>query len=320
MQIPMESLRLTAGLLPKAAFDYIALGAIGAPLIAVLLEITGKATKKVFYDKLAQQIASMSLILFILFFMATAGTLAYVAKSWQWTMDWLINPESPMMFVYASLALSAIFLCAYKYSWKKLKKQKAIHIFFGILAVLGGICFIHSATMTMRLVFGLIGNTPEPSVPQMPLWDHMLAIPDKTNLALGILYVIMSFTFAGSSGGLYLVMRRNKDNFGRDYYKFALPVISKWALFPMVIQILSIGFLISYFITPSLQTLTQNTGMLVTVGGAALLYIICCAIWIVAWKSATPMRHKIGLSAAPILIILAHSLVMAGAFSIFMKL
>ncbi|WP_027179976.1 hypothetical protein [Maridesulfovibrio bastinii] len=320
MQIPMESLRLAVGLLPKAIFDYIALGAIGAPLIAVLLELTGKASKKIFYDKLAQQIASMSLILFAVFIIATGGTLAYVAHTWKWTLDWLKNPESPMMIVYASLIISAVFLIAYKYSWKKLKKQKAFHILLGIIAVLGGVSFIHSGTMTMRLVFGLVGSNPEPTVPDIPVLDHLLVVPGPTVMALGALYVIMAFTFAGSAGGLYLVLRRNKDNFGRDYYKFALPVISRWGLFPMIVQLISIGWLLSYFVTPSLDTLMQNTGMLVTIGGAAVLNIICCAIWAVAWKSATPMRHKIGLAAAPILVILAHSLIMAGAFSIFVKL
>lgn len=320
MQIPMESLRLAAGLLPKATFDFIALGAIGAPLIAVLLELTGKATKKVFYDKLAQQIATMSLILFILFLMAAAGTIAYVANSWQWTLDWLKNPASPIMIVYASLALTAISLSAYKYSWKKLKKNKAVHIFLGILAVLGGVTFTHTATMTMKLIFSLVGTNPEPAVPQIPIIDHMLVMPDLTTMLLAGLYLIMAFTSAGAAGGLYLVLRRNKDNFGRDYYKFALPIIAKWGLFSMLVQILSLGWLLSLFISPSMASISRNSGMLVTVGGAALLDLLCCIIWTVTCKSATPMRHKIGLIATPFLIIISHSLIMAGAFSIFMNL
>ncbi len=321
MQIPMESLKLAAGLLPKATFDYIALGATGAPLIAVLLELTGKAKKKVFYDKLAQQIASMSLILFFLFLIATAGTIAYAANSWKWTLDWLKNPASPMMAVYASLALTAIFLIAYKYSWKKLKKNKPVHILLGILAVLGGMTFIHTSTMTMKLIFSLVGTTPQPAVPQMSMLDHLLVVPDPTVMALAGLYLIMALTFSGAAGGLYLVLRRNKDNFGRDYYKFSLPVIAKWALFPMLIQIASIGWLLSLFTSPpSLETLSRNTGMVVTVGGAGMLALICCAIWTVTWKSPTPMRHKIGLGIAPFLTLGAHALIMAGAFSIFVNL
>lgn len=324
MNIPMEPIRLTAQftaqMLPKAIVDFTTLAAIGTPILAVILEITAKARKKVFYDKLAQQIAALSLILYLLFILCMSGAVLYFTRQMPWLKDWFINPASPVMMFYITLGLSLLGLIPYKYSWKKLKKQKPLHVTLGIIGILGGISSIHVATVIMKTFFSLQTASPTPIVPQVPFYTHFLELPGIPALCLAGIYLIMAISFAATAGGLYLVLRRNKDNFGRDYYKFSLPVIAKWALIPTFAQLTAVIAILYYMIGSNTQLLYQNMPTAIALGTSLGLIILCCAIWIVTCKSETPMRHKIGLGLAPFCIILAHATLMAGAMNLYLSI
>ncbi|MBI9112955.1 hypothetical protein [Maridesulfovibrio ferrireducens] len=320
MNTLMEPLRLTSQLLPKALGDFIALSAIGAPILAVILEITAKAKNKIFYDKLAKQIASMSLIMYVLFLGCAAGAATYFTRQFDWLTDWLINPSSPFIMVYITVGFTLAMLLPYTLLWKSMKKNKPAHILLGTCAALGGISTVHVVTMTMKVFFMQQAATPVPTVPPLPFINHFLVLPGLAGLYLAGLYLIMSLSFAATIGGLYLVLRRNKDDFGRDYYKFSLPVISKWALIPTLAQLAAVTSIIIYLCGPTKELLLANNTTAICLGLSAVLTLLCCAIWIVTWKSATPMRHKIGLTLAPFFTIVAHATVMAGAMNLYLTM
>lgn len=324
MNIPMEPIRLTAimsaQMLPKALVDFATLAAIGAPVMAVILEITAKVRKKVFYDKLAQQVTAMTLILYLLFIICLGCTGAFFSRQFPWLKDWFINPSSPIMMFYVTLGIALVGLIPYKFTWKKLKKQKALHVLFGLVGTLGGLATIYGATVIMQKFFTLQMESPTPAVPQTPFYTHFMALPGKAGLCLAGIYLIMAMSFAAAASGLYLVLRRNKDDFGRDYYKFTLPVVSCWALFPTLLQAAASAGVIYYICGPNTATLYSNIPVALSLGTSLLLTIICCAIWIVTWRSETPMRHKIGLSLAPVLAILAHATLMAGTMNLYLSM
>ena len=324
MNIPMEPIRLTAmmnaQMLPKALMDFATLAAIGAPIMAVILEITAKARKKIFYDKLAQQITALTLILYLLFIICLGGTAAFFSRQMPWLKDWFINPASPVMIFYITLGIALAGLIPYKYTWKKLKKSKPLHIMLGSIGALGGLATIHVATVVMQKFFTLQMESPNPAVPAVPFFTHFQQIPGKAGLCLAGIYLIMALSFAATASGLYLVIRRNKDDFGRDYYKFSLPVVSRWALFPTLIQLAASAGVIYYICGPNISTLYQNIPVAISFGTSLLLTIICCAIWIITWRSETPMRHKISLSLTPLLVILAHATLMTGTMNLYLSL
>ncbi|CCO24069.1 hypothetical protein [Maridesulfovibrio hydrothermalis] len=324
MNIPMEPIRLAAQLttqmLPKAFIDFATLAAIGAPILAVILEITAKARKKIFYDKLAGQIATLSLILYLLFMLCLSGAAVYFSRKIPWVQDWFINPSSPLMMLYITLGVTLLSLIPYKYSWKKLKKNKALHISIGTAGALGGVATIHVATIIMKSFFSLQTESIAPAVPQVPFYSYFYEIPGTAGLCLAALYLIMAISFAATAGGLYLALRRNKDNFGRDYYKFSLPVISKWALIPTLAQLAAVVAIFYYLCGPNIEILYGDLTTAICLGVSLGLTILCCAIWIVTCKSETPMRHKIGLGLAPFFIIAAHATLMAGAMKLYLTL
>lgn len=324
MNIPMEPIRLagllTAQTLPKAGVDFTTLAAVGAPVVAVILEITAKARKKIFYDKLAQQVTALSLILYLLFILSIGGAAAYFCQKADWLKDWFINPASPIMMFYITMSVALAGLIPYKYTWKKLKKNKPLHVSLGIVGVIGGLASIHVATVVMKIFFLMQSRGVTPSVPQIPFYAHFQHVPGIETLYLAGVYMIMALSYAAAASGLYLVLRRNKDDFGRDYYKFSLPVISRWALFPTLAQITAAGGALYYICGPNIEIVYRDITAATALGTSLFLMLSCCLIWIVTWKSETPMRHKIGLGLAPLLIILAHAALQGGAMKIYMTL
>ncbi len=324
MNIPMEPIRLagllTVQMLPKAVVDFTTLAAIGAPILAVILEITAKARKKIFYDKLAQQVTALSLILYFLFILCIGGAAAYFSQQLPWLKDWFINPNSPVMMFYITVGVALLGLIPYKFSWKKLKKSKALHISLGITGMLGGMASVHAATVIMKQFFTLQTQSATPAVPQVPFYTHFMKMPSTAALCLAGLYFVMALSFAGTAAGFYLVLRRNKDDFGRDYYKFSLPVISKWALAPTCAMLAAVAGVVYYMTNPNFEILYKDITIAATMGGSFFFIFVCCAVWVVTWKSETPMRHKIGLSLAPFLLIIAHAALMGGAMKLYMTL
>lgn len=315
----IEPLRLTSHLLPKAIGDFITLSAIGAPILAVILEITAKTRNKIFYDKLAKQMSSLSLIMYVLFLICAAGAATYFTRQFDWLAEWFTSTSSPVLMVYITVAFTLVMLIPYTMLWKSMKKNKLLHILLGVFSALGGIATIHAATMTMKVFFMQQAATPFPKVPEQPFINHFLVIPQAAGLYLSGLYLIMALSFAASIGGLYLVLRRNKDDFGRDYYKFSLPVIAKWAFIPTFALLVAVSAVVIY-LSGSATGILSNKTTTICFGISTFFTVLNCAIWIVTWRSSTPMRHKIGLTLAPFFTIAAHATVMAGAMSLYLTM
>jgi hypothetical protein len=85
------------------------------------------------------------------------------------------------------------------------------------------------------------------------------------------------FTLAVSWSAFWLLAGRNKNNFGRDYYTFALRRCA-WAAFGL--GLLCVAALIA-------RTMNQTLTLAV-----AAVQVVCCALWFFAARSATPLRHK----------------------------
>jgi hypothetical protein len=101
----------------------------------------------------------------------------------------------------------------------------------------------------------------------------------SASLPYGYMTTLFSacFTLAVSWSGCWLLTWRNKNNFGRDYYTFALRRCA-WAAF-------SLGLICAAAL------IAQTTNLTLTLAVAAV-QIVCCALWFFAARSATPLRHK----------------------------
>ncbi len=110
----------------------------------------------------------------------------------------------------------------------------------------------------------------------------------------GAPYVLpLAFSMGGGLGALWLIIRRNKDDFGRDYYAQMLPWCASWA---------RNGWLIFWLIllaTTAIQwmNLAQQENYLSSPefmysAGLLLLWIIPGVLWTLPMRSEHPLRHK----------------------------
>lgn len=136
------------------------------------------------------------------------------------------------------------------------------------------------------------------SVPFAELADFFIAIPLDSFFWPVMLHMLpLAIGTAGALGAFWLLIRRGSNDFGRDYYAFALPYSAKWALCGTLV---SLGTLIyayrqaGEFMLPELSH-----------PPSALLTALCCALpalacllWLFLIRSATPLRHKPGIVVA----------------------
>ncbi len=112
----------------------------------------------------------------------------------------------------------------------------------------------------------------------------------------------LAFAMAGGTSAVWLILRRNSDDFGRDYYATMLPWCATWArnawfiMWVLLLGVTAIQWIHliqegSYLQSPAFL----HTALLL------LLWVIPGVLWTLCIKSATPLRHKATLILALVL-------------------
>lgn len=260
----------------------------GGPIIAFVSEIMARMYKKTFMDKFALQMTRLGLLSMAIFWVA-AATLAVL--TWQQNpviREWAVSRAPYLAAVIGTGLTGTLLFIAYFLSWKNLKKKKSVHLTLVILAIGCLKLLFWGPTILGRLQFTSAWNSPLSGLPvaASPLWP------------LTILWIPLSVTLTAVLGLIYLVIRRNVDDFGRDYYKFTAAFCARWCLFPSFLVLPILGWLILSF----LPVLDVNNPVILfpgTLTGASLLLVIVNCL--VISHSATPMRHKASMFFAVLL-------------------
>ena len=245
------------------------LAALSTPLFGAVTESLYVIKHTSFYDKCALQITQAAFGMGVFIF-STLG--AWVFYYWEF---------EPLLF-FVALLNGLIFLCAYWSTWSVLKQRRALHLLLGWSAAL---------SMLGALLFGLYFFLP----PFMPL----------VYLALICLGLVCTGLAAGAGlSQLWLIMRRFKADYGRDYYAFAMRYCARVALTFTLTAALAVGallFLLRQFIPAQLMQ-TPDVGITIIAFG---LPLSCCQLWLGITKSENPLRHKIGAFFACIFLFIA---------------
>lgn len=273
---------------------YITLASLCAPLVAVATEIGYGIRKKAFLDKCAMQISQSALVnaIFILF--------AFAAGAWmiisQTQPELLEPPFSPQPAIIASPIFAALLLLLlYTGTWQALKKVRPLHILFGLLAALlflGSLflgCLL-AANIQQPMLFTFLWS--DPLVLLQTLLADFLTTPPMWAM-VGYLFCT-GVVFGMALAQIWLILRRQRADFGRDYYAFAMQYCARIALMFTVFSTALVGgvyWLLRQSTPPELSQ-PHDPGILLIAAG---LPLCCCLLWLVIVKSSTPMRHKPGV-------------------------
>ncbi|MBZ2172912.1 hypothetical protein [Nitratidesulfovibrio sp. SRB-5] len=287
--------------LPGGILACLLLAVTGLPFLCLSAQRLAVTQRSSFPDKLARQGALLAAL--------TAAVLVAVSgvvtlRMAQMQPDLMEGPfRIPLLALPALLAGGGACAALYLLGWKYIKGS-AMHRFVGLAAGIGG---IEATACGFGLARALLlpGHPLPSSASAMNTMRALIAAP-----ADSLLWPVLGqsvFVAAGAAGALclaWLLTRRDKDDFGRDYYNYALGVCARWALGGTLCA-LPVGVYVLYraatLTSPDLTVLPP----LLPLVGTLVLPLAACGLWGTVIRSATPLRHKVGIVTALVLLMVA---------------
>ncbi|MBG0791059.1 MAG: hypothetical protein H0S80_11235 [Desulfovibrionaceae bacterium] len=292
-----ETLTMIGLMLAPAFFSLLSMAALGCPAVAVLGEISAKANKKVFLDKYGQQTGTMGLILLAFLLLVTGAGVGIGLYRYPQLLEQSLDTRSPFFAGTVLFAVFAVTALIYFPTWKRMRSAKAAHILIGMVSALSAVSAVAVVTPA-KLAYNVSQGAPS---------QETLATASAMALPLSAMYGLLVLAAAASLSLAYLVIRRNKDDFGRDYYNFALRLAARWALLPMIGFLACQGWLYAR-LPESMQVMILGTPLAYVWSGLVALGVVSVALWLVLARSESPLRLK-GLAFLTILLFWAmHAL------------
>jgi|GEM_PF-3463995 len=262
----------------------------GGPLLSVIEEFRAWRWRTRFKDKLAQQTARMSIVAFFCLFIVLGATfVSYFLLQKSSVERFLVKFVPGHWFPLILWGTGIVFLFIYYLTWKHLKKSKFWHWCLGLLGMLAfWMGLFSSVNLILRLLL----------IKQLQLFSNCywmcLLLDVKIHSLWPLLgqFVLIALGGSGALAANYLLMRREKDDFGRDYYRSSLYSVVKWAFIFAANIICLLVFM--YFTTESYQFLLHYARLV-----PLLLFLVFIILPVVLWgfilKSENPMRNKVSI-------------------------
>ncbi|MFW5734132.1 MAG: hypothetical protein ACOCWR_03635 [Oceanidesulfovibrio sp.] len=288
------------------------LAALGGPFIAVVSEHAARAQKRVFHDKFAKQMATMSVTISLCLLPFCLGGWAVLAfRHPAYVLEGVLSPllGQASLSVLGLLGVALLLMVQHQSSWVRLKEAKPFHMLMGWLTVLisaGGVFLLLALKRVMLHYPEAFAADPSMasfvsgvrSIPMMStIWPFFAAV------------ILTAPVVAGGFGTLWLLLRRNMEDFGRDYYAYAFKRAAKFALIfgiPAACAVAWHAVWLAPRITPEgLASIDLTHPIWIAFGVSVGSLLLACALWAVIAASKTPLRQKPAAWLAAVLALLA---------------
>lgn len=287
--------------------------ATGLPFMALAGQALATARRRIFYDKCARQLAMLAAILapFTLFM-----TTLTVVRAMQMEQDLLVGPyRMPILALLALMAGTSLCAVAYLVTWKRLAGVPLLHRLLGLAAGVGGVKTLFIALGLLRALF--VPGHPLPASGTAIETMRALLLPDASSLLWASLALALcaAATGAGTLGMQWLVLRRQRDDFGRDHYNFSLPWCAGWTIGGTVVALAPLAYTLWRALSsasPGLTVLPPLAPLAGCIAGPALVILCGCLVR----RSSTPLRLKPAITIAVLCCILTIACVLSTLLSL----
>jgi hypothetical protein len=265
----------------------LALAGAGIPLITSLVGLSKVKRLKIFTDKFGQQAATFALLGGVwLFLVLLAGALALRFLS-PGLAPYYLGLPFPLAAVAGAILAGAAAFLTYRGSWQRLKTQKTLHGAIGLTATVLLWAAVYVGLAAAR---PLILHLP-------PATGAAFLLPPGNSLFWRLLALALplSLGLAGTFTGAWLVWRRDRDDFGRDYYNFTLRLSARFGFCGHVLALCALAWL-TLGLLPLAGELTTVLAVSLGLYGTGLLLTLVCLGFIMPQENA--LRHKVLLVAA----------------------
>ncbi|WP_029457605.1 hypothetical protein [Solidesulfovibrio alcoholivorans] len=289
-----------------AAHLGLALAVAGVPTITAAAGLAKVKRLKIFIDKFGQQSATFALLGGLWVFVVLCAALAALHGLAPAAAPYFLAIPWPAAALAAPILAGAAVFLSYRGLWQRLKTQKTLH---------GGIGFAATACLWLAFYAGLAMLRPLSLRLPAPA-DALFLLPPGNSLFWRFLAegVALSLSLAGAYTGAWLVWRRNKDDFGRDYYNFTLRLAARVTFVGQVLALAAMGWIVVGLL-PLVGELSARLSIAVALYGTGSLLTLLFAAVVMPQENA--LRHKFMLVGAFAASIMAATGLLAGLTAIF---
>ncbi|MEA4854971.1 MAG: hypothetical protein AAGU21_14595 [Solidesulfovibrio sp.] len=284
----------------------LALAAAGVPTITAVTGLRQVKRLKIFIDKFGQQAATFALLGGLWVFLALCAALCAIRFLLPAKAPYFLGLPWPLAALAGPvLAGAAAFLC-YRGLWQRLKTRKPLHGAIGLAAtLLLWLAFWAGLAMLRPLSLGLAA--PANALFLLPPGDSLFWRLLAEGLALSV-------GLAGTFTGAWLVWRRDRDDFGRDYYNFTMRLAARVGFAGQVLALGAMGWLV-FGLLPLVGELSPRLTIAVALYGSGSLGALLCLGLVMPQENA--LRHKLLLVAAFATSLAAVTGLVAGLVTVF---
>jgi hypothetical protein len=190
----------------------------GAPAMALVSELIGMVSGRPFPARVARQVSRLGVRGHALFWIiALAGGALLMNHPFRQSEFVTVNGLL-LAFTAALPFFGSLGLVAYDLGWKTAKERRVVHFLLGCVSNVAIKCGYWGLVALGLVAFR---GLPLDSPAFLPPWGSAL-------WPLIALWLPMALCLTAAAGLVYLILRRNTDDWGRDYYRFAAPFLGKW--------------------------------------------------------------------------------------------
>ncbi len=264
----------------------LALAAAAIPCLTSVVGLSKVKRLKIFTDKFGQQAATFALLGGLWLFCVLAAVLAAVWFLAPAKAPYYLGLPLPFGAVAATVLGGAAAFLTYRGSWQRFKTQKPLHGLIGL-----------SATLLLWAAFyaGLAASRPL-ALALPPATTAAFLLPPANSLFWRFLTIglPLSVGLAGAYTGAWLVWRRDRDDFGRDYYNFTMRLAARFAFGGLLMALPGVAWL-GLGLMPLAGELTTTLAASLGLFGTGLLLALACFGFVMPQENA--LRHKLLLAA-----------------------
>ena len=301
--VPAETLVSCA--VAAVLVSFVIVGSFGL-LFAIASEAISIQTKRGFFARTAHQIAQMTLTVGLIAAALIGGLFVWtITKDPALLQDTNLLAEPyllPLAVTGCSILFAILLLAVYLF----IRPNKGLagkgHLVFGFLS---GLCAAFSLFCFIGVVRRLLHTPPDidATLPWMDKLVLFFSIPaDSFFWPLLIQSVPLGLALAAAFACIWLLLMREKQDYGRDYYAFALPYCARWAAGFTVLAVCAGIFVFYQSRALMLPELSHEPSLFLDCLTAGLP-LLACLIWLLVARSAHPMRHKISVALACFLLL-----------------
>lgn len=263
----------------------------GLNFISAVAKLICMIRSRTIYDKCARQIAMLTLLLGWILLIAGRLWLYFTQRN---SLHEVPISDFVLEMSWLLLSIGVLLSSIYFIVWRTLKQMPVLHVTLGAISAIQNCIALLAVLTSLRMIAaystpgtnssGLGGLLPDTW--NAPAWSAAACMLPLV-FSLGAAYAI-----------IWLLVRRNRDDYGRDYYNVMIGWCSAWArnawLVVYMIFLLSTGLHLLH----RYQEKTFSPAVGINDGLLCLLWLCPAILWTIVRRSKIALRHKISLAIA----------------------